>query len=226
MKNNKVVYLHRKKTDNSIFYVGMGNLKRAYSKQRSAWWHRIVNKYGLIVDIFKDNLSLNEACELEIELIKKYGRIDLKTGQLINQTKGGITVEEVSDKCLQKRKKSLKSVVRTKEWNDKISSSLKGIVKSKEWKDKISKTLTGRKLSKDVVDKMKLSNKSKIVTAVPIFCYDYHTSELINEFYSIRQASVELGCLETSISNNLNNRSQKVNSKNLKKQLKFKYKNK
>lgn len=226
MKNNKVVYLHRKKTDNYIFYVGMGNLKRAYSKQRSIWWHRTVNKYGLIIEIFKDNLSLSEACELEIELIKKYGRIDLKTGQLINQTKGGITVEEVSDKCLQKRKKSLKAVVRTKEWNDKISSSLKGIIKSKEWKDKISKTLTGRKLPKEVIEKIKLSNKSKIVTAVPIFCYDYNTSELIKEFYCIRQASIELGCLETSISNNLNNRSQKVNSKTLKKQLKFKYKNK
>lgn len=226
MKENKIVYLHRRKSDNSVFYVGMGNLKRAYSSQRSDWWHRIVNKHGLIIEIFKEGLSLDEAFSLEIELIEKYGRIDLNTGQLINQTKGGISVEKMSKNSLKKKSDSLKLVVRTKEWNEKISKALKGKKKSKESINKMIEKLKGRKRSDIVKEKMRLSNKSKIITSVPVICYDYNTSEFIDDFYSLREASKKLGCLETSIANNLNGRSKKVNSKILNKTIKFKYKNK
>jgi hypothetical protein len=219
MKNSKVVYLHRKETDNSIFYVGMGNLKRAYCKQRPDWWKRVVKKYGCIVEIYKDGLTQEEAFQIEIELIEKYGRIDLKNGQLINQTKGGITIEGMSDIILKKRSKSLKSVVRTEEWKKKISNALKGKVKSKEWRDKISKTLTGSKLSESTKAKMRLSNKSKILTAKPIACYDYYSNEFISNFESVRIAANELGCKETSISNNLHNRSKSFNSKKLNKKI-------
>jgi hypothetical protein len=206
MKNSKVVYLHRKKTDNSVFYVGMGNLKRAYSKQRTDWWNKVVNKHGYIVEIYKDGLTQEEAFQIEIELIEKYGRIDLKTGQLINQTNGGIAIEGMSDIILKKRSKSLRSVVRTEEWKNKISNALKGRAKNKEWRDKIAKTITGSKLSESTKEKMRLSNKSKIVTAKPIACYDYYSNEFISNFESIRMAAKELGCKENSISNNLNGR--------------------
>jgi len=224
MKNNKVVYLHRKKTDNSIFYVGMGNLKRAYSKQRSKWWNRVVDKYGYVIEIYKNGLTQEEAFELEIELINKYGRIDLGNGQLINQTKGGITVESLSEKNLKKRSESLKSVIRTDDWKNKISLAHKGKIKSKEHRDNIAKSRIGSKIPEEVRQKMRISNKSKIITAVPISCYDYNTCEFIENFTSIREASKKLECLETSICNNLNGRSKKVNSKTLNKQLKFKYK--
>jgi hypothetical protein len=220
MKNSKVVYLHRKKTDNSVFYVGMGNLKRAYCKQRPDWWNRVVNKYGYVIEIYKDGLTKEEACQIEIELIEKYGRIDLKNGQLINQTKGGITVEGVSDIVLQKKSKSLKAVIRTEEWNLKISNALKGKVKSKEWISKIAKTLTGTKIPEIVKQKMRNSNKSKTVTAIPITCYDYYSSEFIGNFPSVRDAANQLGCKETSISNNLHNRSRFFNSKTLNKKIK------
>lgn len=220
MKNSKVIYLHRKKTDNSVFYVGMGNLKRAYCKQREKWWNRVVDKYGYVIEIFRDGLTSEEAFELEIELIAKYGRIDLGNGQLINQTNGGITVQGMSKSSLDKKKKSLKSVKRTEEWKSNISKALKGKVKGKEWRDKISKTITGTKLSEDVKQKMRLSNKSKIVTAVKMACYDYYSSEFIAEYPSVRQAAIELGCKETSISNNLHNRSNCFNSKTLNKKIK------
>jgi len=220
MKNSKVVYLHRKKTDNSIFYVGMGNLKRAYCKQRPKWWNRVVDKYGCIVEIYKDKLTKEEAFQIEIELIEKYGRIDLKNGQLINQTKGGITIQGMSDVILKKRSKSLKSVIRTDEWKRKISNALKGKVKSQEWINKIAKTLTGNKIPENVKQKMRNSNKSKIITAKPIACYDYYSSEFISNFPSIREASIKLGCKETSISNNLHNRSNSFNSKILNKRIK------
>lgn len=222
MKNNKVVYLHRKKIDNSVFYVGMGDLKRAYCKQRPEWWNRVVEKYGYVVEIYKDELTKEQAFELEIELISKYGRIDLGSGQLINQTKGGITVEILSDEILKKRSESLKSVVRTEEWKNKISLSHKGKVKSKKHRENIAKSRIGTKIPEDVKAKMRLSNKSKLITAVPISCYDYYTDEFIENFTSIREASKKLGCLETSICNNLYGRSKKLNSKTLNKQLKIK----
>jgi len=220
VKNNKVVYLHRKKTDNSVFYVGVGNLKRAYCKQRPKWWNNVVSKYGYIIEIYKDGLTQEEAFQIEIELIEQYGRIDLKNGQLINRTKGGITIQGMSDDILKKRSKSLKSVVRTEEWKKKISNALKGKVKGKEWRDKIAKTLTGTKLPESTKEKMRLSNKSKIITAKPIACYDYYSNEFISNFDSVRIAAIELGCKETSISNNLHNRSSSFNSKTLNKRIK------
>jgi hypothetical protein len=223
MKNCKVVYLHRKKTDNSVFYVGMGNLKRAYCKQRPEWWNRVVSKYGYIIEIYKQDLTQDEAFEIEIELIKKYGRIDMKNGQLINQTKGGIAIQEISEGVLKKRSKSLKCIVRTEEWKNKISLAHKGKVKSKKHRENIAKSRIGTKISEDIKAKMRLSNKSKIITAKPIACYDYNSLEFISNYSSLRQASKDLGCLETSISNNLSKKSKKVNSKILNKQLKFNY---
>ena len=41
MKNNTVVYIHRKKTDDTIFYVGIGKPSRPYiDKGRSSLWNR------------------------------------------------------------------------------------------------------------------------------------------------------------------------------------------
>jgi hypothetical protein len=223
MERNKVVYLHRKKTDNSVFYVGVGSLRRASSKQRSILWFSITNKHGYVIEIYKEGLTAEEAFEIEIALIDKYGRIDLKNGQLVNHTKGGITVEGLSKKIMAKRSKSLSSIKRTDEWRINISLSHKGKVKSKEHRENISKSLTGKKMSEHTKEKMRLSNKSKIITARSIACYDYLTSEFIDNFCSIREASKCLGCLETSISNNLKGRSNLTKSKTLNKQLKFKY---
>jgi len=85
MDNQFYVYLHRKATNNEIFYVGKGKDYRAWNKQhRSKYWIRIVNKYGLIVELYKTNLTENEAFDLEKELIKNLGKKNL-----CNLTDGG-----------------------------------------------------------------------------------------------------------------------------------------
>jgi len=72
------VYLHRKKSNNDVFYVGKGFDKRAWKKtSRSEYWKRIENKHGRIVEIVKDGLQENEAFELEKEVIAFYGRKNL-----------------------------------------------------------------------------------------------------------------------------------------------------
>lgn len=108
---NKVVYLHRRNDDSSIFYVGMGSEERPYSKRdRNRYWNNIVNKYGYSVEVVDSNLSVKDAFELEMFLISEIGRKDLGKGKLVNLTNGG-------DGCLywsDERKKSMIELNRKK----------------------------------------------------------------------------------------------------------------
>jgi len=88
----KVVYIHKKKTNGEVFYVGMGNKYRPYQKcngSRSDFWYSTVRIYGYTVEIIKEGLTKQEAFDLEIKLIKKYGRRDKGLGTLVNLTDGG-----------------------------------------------------------------------------------------------------------------------------------------
>ena len=88
-----VVYIHRKETNNEIFYVGIGaNEKRPYQKHKShrnKWWLNIVNKHGRTVEILEKDLTIEEARESEMALIELIGRKDLGLGPLVNLTDGG-----------------------------------------------------------------------------------------------------------------------------------------
>lgn len=86
-----IVYRHIRLDKNIPFYIGIGKTeKRAYQKYfRNNIWNQIISKTKYDVEILFDNLSWEQACEKEKEFIKLYGRIDLKTGILANQTDGG-----------------------------------------------------------------------------------------------------------------------------------------
>lgn len=84
------VYLHRKKSDNSIFYVGKGSGVRAWDLiKRNSLWQKVANKYGVVVEIYKKGLQEWYAYEIEKDLILQYGKIANKTGTLANITDGG-----------------------------------------------------------------------------------------------------------------------------------------
>lgn len=82
------VYLHRKLTDGSVFYVGKGYLSRAWrdgpGSGRSVRWNRTVSKHGYSVDIYISGVQEWYAFEVEKELIAYYGR-----DRLCNLTDGG-----------------------------------------------------------------------------------------------------------------------------------------
>ena len=81
------VYLHRRKDNNEVFYVGKGKDNRANSKQgRNKWWKNIANKHGFSVEYVKCGLSEDEALELEIKTIKQYRDNNL---YLCNVSSGG-----------------------------------------------------------------------------------------------------------------------------------------
>lgn len=85
-----LVYIHRKKSDNTVFYVGYSsNLTRPYNLTgRSTYWHHIYKKHGRDVEIVISGLKKEEALRQEINLIEYYGRTK-DGGTLCNLTDGG-----------------------------------------------------------------------------------------------------------------------------------------
>lgn len=87
------VYTYTRLDKNEVFYVGIGSdskYKRAKNiSSRTDYFKKIINKSKYKLDIVFDDLTWEEACLKEIELIALYGRKDLKTGSLVNFTDGG-----------------------------------------------------------------------------------------------------------------------------------------
>lgn len=155
--NNYYVYIHRRKDNNEVFYVGisrMGKYVRLKIKAgRNSLWQRIVDKYGYYGEIIHDNLSKDEAVKIEISLIRSYGRINLKSGCLANLTDGGDGSLEClrSNETKNKIREYRKGKKHSDETKSKMSKAKKGINKSDEWKNKISKSMIGKN-SKKVID--------------------------------------------------------------------------
>jgi hypothetical protein len=144
--NNKIVYRHIRLDTNKVFYIGMGSLKRAYTKdssKRNIIWNRIVNKTKYNVEILAQNLSWENACELEEFLISLYGRIDLKTGTLCNLTNGG---------------DGSKGCTPSKETKNKISNFHKNKIVSKESRNKMKKAKEGKFLLSNNPNSKKIIN--------------------------------------------------------------------
>lgn len=156
--NDKCVYRHRRLDTNKIFYIGIGNNKRPYSKcNRNKHWKRIVNKCGYSVEILYENLSVENAIELEIFLIEIYGRIDNKTGILCNQTDGGDGCVNLSKEKKLSISNKLTGKTHSDETKYKMSNSHKGKKFTKEHRLNLSKLNKGRKHTKEFCDT--ISNK-------------------------------------------------------------------
>lgn len=67
MQDNKYcVYLHRRKDNNEVFYVGSGSMIRPHGKNsRNSEWLHIVENFGYNVEIVKENLDKLESIEYE-----------------------------------------------------------------------------------------------------------------------------------------------------------------
>lgn len=172
---NYYVYLYLREKDGTPYYVGKGKNNRFKDKHRV----NIPTKEENIIFV-KEDLSNEEACKLEIELIAFYGRKDLGEGILHNQTDGGdggdtsksenyqkwlheVARNKDSDynKTISKRMKEdnplfdseVAKKCQTPEARKKRGLSRRGEIRSKEQREKISNTL--KKQSAE------LSNKSK-----------------------------------------------------------------
>lgn len=93
------VYIHVRKSDGKIFYVGKGKKWRAWRSSRhcrNIWWHRINDKHGHIVKIIKDNM--HEECALSFEsiLIDLYLSRGIELCNMIND-RGGTRIKEYTN---------------------------------------------------------------------------------------------------------------------------------
>ncbi len=85
-----VVYKHTLEGELSPFYIGVGTEKRAYDfRSRSQEWKdRRQNKKVDVTILFKSE-DRKEIYEKERYYINLYGRLNKKTGSLVNKTDGG-----------------------------------------------------------------------------------------------------------------------------------------
>jgi hypothetical protein len=160
------VYKHIRKDNNQPFYIGVGGLitfdyysrakgtSSAGKRNRDLKWYDYVNIYGFNHEIVLDNCSADEAFEKETELIAKYGRIDLKTGILINKTNGGKGTKGFSEDTRKKCGQSNIGKILSREKRQEISKRNKGRKHSEESKKKISSFHKGRQKSQDHLDKL------------------------------------------------------------------------
>lgn len=158
-KNNFYIYQHLKEDTKEIFYVGKGNKKRAYSRNRSEYWKRIVNKHGLIVEIIHQELDEKTAFKLEIEIIQMYRAQGIK---LVNMTDGGegtsgrITTDESRINYRQARlgdKNPMFERTHDPEIREKIRKASVINHANPDTKAKLIKSLTGKIRTDDMKEK-------------------------------------------------------------------------
>lgn len=73
MDKRYYVYFYRRKDTNDVCYIGKGTGKRLRKfSQHNEHCQNIYKKYGLDTEIVADNLTSEEACKMEIDLISHY----------------------------------------------------------------------------------------------------------------------------------------------------------
>jgi hypothetical protein len=158
-----VVYVHMKPETRDIFYVGIGSsVQRAYRNEgRNSHWTRVFKKYGKVVDIISDSLSLESAKQMEKFLIASIG-ID----NLCNQTLGGEGAFGLKHSEETKRKISIANTgkVVSEQTRAKISAKSKGhpnynLSHTEEAKVKMSAAFKGKKRSEYFCNQVKKSKQ-------------------------------------------------------------------
>jgi len=132
------IYAYLRKKDLTPYYIGKGKARRAYEKQHTV----SVPKDRTKIVFYQTNLTEIDAFKLEISYIKLYGRKDLGTGILLNQTDGG---EGTSGRKGPRGKQKNPRKPWDEEYKIKMSLRMKGITFSAEHCAKISAAQTGER---------------------------------------------------------------------------------
>lgn len=158
------------------YYVGQGTYNRPYNPHPYKGLKRnpcIKPKDKNQIVIIKDNLTEQEAKDLEIELIAKHGRLDLGEGYLVNKTDGGEGTNGyiVSEETRKKMSEANKGKIFTEETRRRLSEANKGKIKTEETRRKLSEANKGKNhpnfgksLSEETKRKISKAHKGRIHT--------------------------------------------------------------
>jgi len=117
-----LVYLHRDRCNQQVFYVGVGDRSRAYDeKNRSVEWKDKISECYFDVEILAKSLTKDLAFQIEKSIIEEYG-----INNLINKTTGGLGAS---------------GYVHTAETKEKIA---KGQLGKKRTKEEVNKSILAR----------------------------------------------------------------------------------
>lgn len=176
-----VVYIHMKPNTRDIFYVGIGNdTKRAYRNQgRNDHWTKIYKKYGKIVDIIADNISLDAAKEIEKHIIasmkdtlcnKTLGGEGFFGGKHTQEVRERIRQANIGKKLSEDTKKKISAKSKghpnynfshTDEAKRKISAAFKGKKRSQYFCEQVKKSKIGYCPSRQAIEKGVQKRKEK-----------------------------------------------------------------
>ena len=173
MEQKYYVYQHINPQTQEVFYIGMGcgNRDSDFKYGRNPYYLKYVNKHGepIVKRIF-ENLTKEEASNLEKSQISKYGRKYLNEGSLTNISEGGeggtkgrkynMTTSH-KNKISQANKGKTKHTPLSK---SQISEAHKGKKKPKGFGENISKKLKGKNHTPEWNKKISESNKGRKIT--------------------------------------------------------------
>lgn len=198
---NKCVYFHRI-PNGPVFYVGMGNINRAYNSiSRNKKWKETVKTFGFEVIIIAENLSLNQACEIEKFWIQLIG-----VNNLTNVSIGGQCSAQGIKHTLETRMKiSENSATKRPEIRKKLQEIMKGAGNpmygknhTLEARAKISNSRIGQIAKQSTKNKMSIARKGEKNNAYDhrihkfsnIECVEYLTQHNFRNKYSFSQSAI------------------------------------
>jgi NUMOD3 motif len=143
------VYIHRRQSDNTVFYVGKGKKDRAWDrKKRNRFWNSTVEKHGITVEIIFDKLDEDTAFQCEIDTILEFKYFGHKLCNMTNGGEGSSGFNHSTETKLLIAEKH-KGRPRTAEWLQNQSNALRGIKRTPSQIEAIRQRKLGVKHSEE-----------------------------------------------------------------------------